>query len=598
MLELIEKHILSSVSLKANYENVDEEVNVKTVESITNLINTETRATLSMDRDNLSTLVENEGVELRIALNNASTKSDLYGHSEFEIELPESIEKVEIQKENGNEDVQVIHGDNLYVSSVETNGRTIRVVLDGKQTEINSIDIEKGTFINIKANIKVNLFTPSKTEYIKLRYSNDEATNYYQNGEDEIAVVYSAPAGVITANSIYNYNDKGDKLTSVLEYVEKTDLIDVYAGARVATTEIVMMNNNQNKISDISILGRFPFEGVKDIASDSSLGTTVTPRIVRGIESDISNNAEFKVLYSYNENATKEYNEENGWRTAEEIELENAKSYLIIPADENYLMEENTVLKFTYEFEIPENLSHNESIYGTFMAYYTNIIGETISREQSIPDLVGLTTGAGPEVKLELNTNRDRIKELGELRVELIAENIGKDRAEDVAIEFNIPENSKYVDTISESTANIRLEDNKLLVNIPELEVENKVSVTVILKAGQIPENMEDVEAAREGHIIVKASITAKDLGTVLESETKDILIEGAEFEITETEKVGAKQIDVYTEGKEITYTTTIRNIKNVQSSNIVATKVLPEELELDRAYIKYADGTEKEASK
>ena len=59
-------------------------------------------------------------------------------------------------------------------------------------------------------------------------------------------------------------------------------------------------------------------------------------------------------------NKTKDYNnEENGWST--ELDSQNAKSYLIVPADPNYIMEPYSVLRFEYNYEIPENLPHNET---------------------------------------------------------------------------------------------------------------------------------------------------------------------------------------------------------------------------------------------
>ena len=65
-------------------------------------------------------------------------------------------------------------------------------------------------------------------------------------------------------------------------------------------------------------------------------------------------------------------------------------------------MKEAEILRFTYQYEIPANLPHNEDFYGTFVAYYTNNSELAVMDEQSAPDKVGLTTGEGPELNLKV----------------------------------------------------------------------------------------------------------------------------------------------------------------------------------------------------
>ena len=126
----------------------------------------------SYPEDNLSTLSLNENVEIRVELNNSRESSDIYGHSVFEIELPEYIESVEITN------TQILYGEGLNITEIVPEGRIIRITVDGVQEGINSGVLTNGTNIVINANIKVNLYTPAKKEQVKLRYTNNEATNY------------------------------------------------------------------------------------------------------------------------------------------------------------------------------------------------------------------------------------------------------------------------------------------------------------------------------------------------------------------------------------------------------------------------------------
>ena len=579
------EYINSSVKLTANYEYV-EGIEPKIVENKINLVNTKTEATLVMNKDSLSTLALNEDVELKVELNNADEASDLYGHSEFEIEFPENIESISIKED----ECGLVSEEGLSITSIDVVDKTIKVVLDGKQEGINSSILTKGTNIVLRADIKVNPYTTSKSETIKVRVNNSEATNYENDGESELPLIFSAPTGVVTVNSTYNYNDKGDAVASVKQG-KQTDLLDIYSSSKVATMELIVMNNNSNNVSDFSILGRFPFEGVKDIINGDDLETTITPRIVKGIEADLNNNIDFEIYYSSNENAGKDINKaENGW--TKDLSLDEAKSFLILPSDENYLMEAYTVLRFTYEYEIPEQLPHNESIFGTFVAYYTNISDVAITREESVADLVGLTTGAGPEVSLSVSTSKKEIRELEELKVTLVAKNIGKDRADDVTVEYEIPSNVTYVDCLNENeNVEIIKENNKLTMKAEKLEPNTEVEATVIVKA----KPFENKEVEKE-IIKTEATITAKDLGTVLTESADDVSVLKAEFEVVESERIGTPDIDVYIEGNELTYTIRVRNITADDLSNVLATKTLPEEFELIKAYAKLQNGEEIEA--
>ena len=61
---------------------------------------TSTEAKLSLSSNKLSSISQNENVELKIELNNNSENSDLYQNPKFEIELPKEISDIEIKDAN------------------------------------------------------------------------------------------------------------------------------------------------------------------------------------------------------------------------------------------------------------------------------------------------------------------------------------------------------------------------------------------------------------------------------------------------------------------------------------------------------------------
>ena len=578
--------ISTKVAIRADYSYVENRVEIGTAESIVKLNDTTSKVNLVLDRESLSTLATNSDVEMRIELNNAVDTSDMFGHSIYEVTLPESIESVEVTN------ASILYGEGLDIVSAvfDPNTKTIRIEIDGKQEGINSGVLTNGTNIVINANLKVNLFTPAKSENITLKYSNDEATSYADEGNVQSTVSYSAPTGLVAVNSMSNYNNLGATITSVRQG-EKEDVIDIYAEAKQATMEVIVMNNNNNTISNLAVLGRIPFKGVKDIATGDDLGTTLDTKLLSGITPDEHNKTEVKVYYSENGEATKDLNDTNNGWTQEPQSLENIKSYLIVPVDENYEMESTDILRFTYTYEIPANLTHNEDIYGTFLAYYTNNSEVATTDEEAVPDKVGLTTGAGPELSIETSVSRDKMKEQEEVQVNIVATNTGSSTAEDVVVELPIPQNASYVshDTENEN-ATINFEENKVKLTIPKLEREEKVEFTVTLKAEKSEDSNSNIE--------VVATVSAKDLDAVVKSETKKIEVAQAELEITEQDRAEIDDEKLYTEGTKLKLNITVKNLTRDTLNNIIVEKTMPEEFTFTKGYVigYEADGlTEKE---
>ena len=570
--------IASKTKLKADYEYVEETVEVEEKEIETELKDTSSRANIILDRESLSTLSLNENVEIRIDLNNARLESDIYGHSVFEIELPEYIESLEITN------TKMLYGEGLEITEIVPEGRMIRITVDGMQEGINSGLLTNGANIVINANIKVNLYTPAKKEQVKLRYTNDEATSYENNGEDAYEVSYSAPTGLVAVNSIEGYNNEA-KIQSVRQG-KKTDLIDIYAERKEATQEIIVMNNNGNEITNVKILGRFPFKGVQDILTGDNLGTTLDARILSGITGDERNRGNFKIYYSENGEATEELeNSENGWQ--EEVEsLENIKSYLIVPED-GYVMEDTEVLRFTYRFEIPENLNHNESIFGTFMVSYKNNSEIMVTDEKEAPDLVGLTTGEGPELNIELLSNKEKIREYEELEVTIKGKNVGDNKAKNVVASFPIPDEMKYLSEESASDKlSVSLEDNVLVAKVPELQASEEFEYKVNLMANRIDKSVHTIAENNQfsAEVQPKLNLEADDLGAVLEAVGNVTTIEKAK--ITLSENIRNIEADTFTSNEKFTMSIKVSNIIDDDINNIVVTQYIPEELSFDNSYI------------
>ena len=578
--------ISSKTKLKADYEYVEETVEVEEKVAETVLNDTLTRANIKLDRESLSTLSLNENVEIRVELNNARLESDIYGHSVFEIELPEYIESLEITN------TKMLYGEGLEISEIVPDGRIIRITVDGVQDGINTGVLTNGANIVINANIKVNLYTPAKKEMVKLRYVNDEATGYENDGYSETEVSYSAPTGLVAVNSIEGYHD-ADKIQSVRQG-KVTDLIDIFAERKEATEEIIVMNNNGNEITNVRILGRFPFKGAKDILTGDNLGTTLDARIISGIVSDERNRGAFKVYYSENEEATSDLNEaRNAW--TEEIEnLDNIKSYLIIPED-NYVMADTEVLRFTYRFEIPENLNHNENIFGTFMAEYKNNSDIMVTDEREVADIVGLTTGEGPELNVEITSNKEKMKEYEELEVTIKGKNVGENKVQNLVASFPIPEQMSYLsDESNFDKLGLSFENNQVIAKIDELKASEEFEYKVNLVANELEIIEDEVEETKlaTSKVQPKINLDAKDLGATLEAVGNATEIESAKIRLNE--EIINTTSNKFTSKDKFSINIEAENLTEETLNNVVVIQELPSELNFEEAYITRYDASKK----
>lgn len=580
-------YLLTDTIQKAKFTYVQDYVELgnKIVKTILN--DTTTDFNLSIDKQSLSTATTNKDVELRLELNNDEVTSDLYGNSVFEIEMPENVISMDITN------ASIIYGEGLNISNIETFARDNKIVakveVEGNQTDLNSGVLTNGTNIVLNTDIDVDMYAPSQENNIKAYCYNSEATNYSNAVEyiikdssiaeyGEASIDYLAPNGVVAINTISNYDQTGKMITSIKEG-DKVDYIDIYSNAKNATMEIALINNNENSISNLAILGRIPFEGVTDIENGNKLGTTLNAKLLGEIMANENNNASFKVYYSNNPNATKDLLDSlNGWTNNPE-NFEAIKSYLIVPTDSSYVMKEKSVLRFTYDFEIPENLEHNENIYGTFMAYYTNNTQKATIEEVAKPDKVGITTGAGPKLNLDIMTDTKSIRALDTLTSTVVVKNMGEDIVNDVVVTIPVPENTTFVSAKPNvSTATTTYSDSNIIINVEKLEKDSSVEVTLKL-------NINDITEYDSDKFEIVATVEAKDLA-------KSLIVKSEEISIVRSE-IGIKQYmdyefseETFRAGRELNFVIYVENLTDKKLNNINVETTLPQELKFLEGYV------------
>ena len=455
--------IISTSSVSQKEKESEDYLKVDEAKNEINLDNTLTKAKLTISKKALSTIVNNENIELKIELGNDKEESDLYVNPVFDIEFPQYIEDINIKE------YQILYDDELVmddIQKIDNNGKIVlRVKLKGIQTKFSKGSITNGTNIVLNTDIKVNILTPNIQDKINMYYYNENASGYENpvettNGTSGLSVTdieYAAPMGLVNISNLSNYEDTGKQLMSVNQGTI-VDKIAVYQKARVAKMNLILVNNTGNVCNSVNILGRIPFKGNKSVEKQEDLGTTIDTYI----RSYISSNNQIptdniKIYYSENGEATRDLNNKNnGWNTNIN-DYTKIKSYLIVI--EGYDVQPGEGLNFSYDLEIPANISYNNNILTNYATYYIEKSEEANREEISEADVIGITTGKGPDLKIEQSVsgmNEDNtIGEYALLKFTISVRNDGTETANEVVIKDELPKWTQYVKSNSSSNTSI-----------------------------------------------------------------------------------------------------------------------------------------------
>ena len=448
------------------------------------LENPKTEANLVISKPNISTVVKNEGVEIRATLKTNNSSSALYKNPKLEIVLPKYIKTIDV------ENVKLLYDNELKFAETkmyrnENGNIVISLELKGEQKGYNENAIAEGATIIMNADITVDELTPTREEKVYLNIVNE---NVKDASSFETNMKFVAPTGMVTVNQISNYNENGEKVSSI-NGKKETGAIETKAAAKTANVNMLVINNYEYDCGNIKILGRTPFEGNKSIKTGADLGSTFTAKMVSSIQAVTGvQNENITVYYSSNGNATKDLNDIlNGW-TNDINTLNEVKSYMIVL--NNVTLKTGDTIGFTYNVEIPAGLEHNEETYGIFTVYYTRQNKEVAASENLAPVMIaadtitgisagvrkmlaandeimayeessesgstGLTTGEGPNLEVTMTaegaksgklTNGNNVQERDIVKYKVAIKNKSNAvSARDVKLKVMIPENAYYID--------------------------------------------------------------------------------------------------------------------------------------------------------
>lgn len=592
------------------------DIDIVSTESTKNVDLTEPtqKASITTSNNRLSTIVKNENVEIKVTLENDSADDTMYTTPTIKIKFPANIETLAMKDWNVYFDDELkIDEDSIMLYENGDGTKTLELKLKGTQTKYNNA-AAKGATVVLTTDITLNTLTPTTNTQITAEITNGDSTVTNVSTD----VKYIAPSGVVTTNSMTGYN--GDEKIEVINGESQKALIPTKAEQKEVTFTMNVINNYENTLDHVVVLGRTPFKDNKDVSTSLSLGSNITMPLASGITVTGVDASKVTIYYSENGEATTDLsNSQNGWTTSV-TDYTKIKSYMIV-LNEDYVMNGGDTITFSYKATLPANLDYDQEVYENYGVFFNNNKTSGTITDKAIATKIGFTTGSIAKLDAKLTSTIGEgasVKSGKILEYELTINNTGVVDAENTTVEIKLPPELSFIPQDGDDYTYKVPEDEEYdesryeeLLNLPENEVidltkyenliselqqyeDNDVDSEVLkINLGKITANSKlkktlkfRAQSDETKTVELKATVGYSDMISV-ETNTVSNIIEKVYFDT----QIGSKYKSLK-EGETYSFQIALRSSQynyeledeSIDNSrkNTVVTITLPDELEYD----------------
>lgn len=492
----IAKDVKYSEQQLRNLKNLKTPISVggETIEHNIELQEPTQKSGLTISSNRLSTVAKNQDVEIKVTLENDSEDDTMYTNPTVKVDLPENIEEINVKE------AKIYFDDELTIKEAkilnnDDGTKSLVAEIQGTQTKYNNV-AAKGATVVFKSDITLNILTPTSDKTITATVTNGETVT-----TNEQQIKYVAPTGVVPMNSL----QIGD-----VELSEGETKVPVKQQAQNAKFVGYVINNYENTLNNVAILGRLPFAGNKDVDAGINYGTNINVTLKTPVTVNFKYGSEREpnsatVYYSENGEATTDLsNTANGW-TTEVADYSRVKSYMITLNSE---VKSGDIAYFNYDEEIPANLDYDQVAYSNYTAYYENNLPTGTIKDKTNAKRVGITTGTVAKLEAKLSSDMpEKVESGNDLTYKLKINNIGNLDAENVTIRIQYPswllytpgEGEEYTDdylkVLVEEDEEVKTENNG---NEEIDEEENNVGDLELGEGEEYDEDEEDEDEVIE----------------------------------------------------------------------------------------------------
>lgn len=604
----IKGFVALKTSMIGNVKNADTNIVEVLKENNISLEEPSQKVGVTTSNNRLSTIVKNENVELKVTLENDSADDMMYTNPTVKVDLPSNIETLDVKT------AQLFFDDELTIKNVNVvdndNGtKSIIASLEGTQTKYNNPAVQGATIV-FTSDITLNKLTPTTNTTVEATAVNGDTDNTVATNQTDVK--YVAPTGVVATNTMTGYN--GEETLEAINGEAKEALIATKADQKEVTFTMNVINNYENTLDNVVILGRTPFAGNKDVITSQNLGSTMDMPLTTGITVSGIDSSNITIYYSENGEATSDVtNASNEWKT-DVSDYSKVKSYMITL--NNYTMNTGASFTFSYKAMIQANLDYDKAAYENYAIYFNNNQSSGTISDKVSATKIGVTTGSIAKLDAKLTSKAGdgaRVKSGDNLEYELTINNTGSLKADNVTITIEMPDGLTYSPEDGEDYEIKYIEpvfpeipikpdgidedetehDEDSTQEVPEYDttvIEGKTLLIIKLKDidphSSVTKNLvfKTISTAQEEITVqMKATVNYGNDGAIETNTVSNILTKvyfNAKVIKTTNEYTYIKEGDMYT--YKLSLKATKAGYENISVQNTIVTVTLPEELEYD----------------
>ena len=594
-IDYSESQIKTFSSIKTSVVGIAKngETDIVNNEKVNNIALDETtqKVGITISNNRLSTIVKNENIKLNVTLENDSADDTMYQNPTVKIKLPSNIEVLDVKTPQLYFDDELTIEDNKANVIENADGtKTILINIEGTQTKYNNL-AARGATIEIPLDITLNKLTPTTNTVIEVSVTNGNSEATVSTNQTEVK--YVAPTGVVTTNTMTGYN--GDEKLETISGETQEVLIPTKAEQKELTFKMDVINNYENTLDNVVVLGRTPFAGNKDVVTSKELGSNMNVPLSSEITVNNVDSAKVTVYYSENGEATTDLAvATNKWVTTV-TDYSTVKSYMIVLND--YTMNTGDAFNFSYKATIPANVDYEKSAYEHYAVFFNNNQSSGKIKDKASAVAIGVTTGTIAKLEASLTSeipDGETVKGGTDLKYTLKVTNKGSKDATNVVASIIMPKGFVYV------------QDESVEKGSYDIELDENLNMTLKLKLGTIGavSTIEKViafkteaTALNEDKVEIKAIVMADDditattntitntlaktyFRTQVKTSVEDhnCIMEGYTYLYT----ILLKSSDAYEINEQATPEDTESAYEPITRENTVVTVTLPEELTYD----------------
>ena len=242
-------------------------------------------------------------------------------------------------------------------------------------------------------NDNYNHFKKSQSDVYDI---NNNGNTYEQIGVVGKFLQVIAPSGILTAEYVTDYDDKGSvTIAPNIADIEKSN------EKRTATINIGLTNNFTRPIENVYLLGNVPYQGNKNFGTENDMGSMFTAAMTGGLNIPDSIKDGVTVYYSEDAEATKD--DTDKWVTEENVtDWTKIRRYAIDLG--NTSLPKGSTYTITYEVEVPGGLGYNSATFANHIVYYSVVTDNGNIASYASTNKVGIQVVS--KYQLELTKNK------------------------------------------------------------------------------------------------------------------------------------------------------------------------------------------------